>query len=99
MQTDILDNDGKNIIMKIRGLLVDILLEIDEKKCRDFMIYNGKDKLLYIKMLKVLHSILTASIPYYKKFRKDIEVIGYEANLYNVYIANKIINSKQHILP
>ena len=94
VQTDILDKDSKKIIMKIRGLLIDILLEIDEDKCKDFIIYPGKDKLLCIKMLKVSHSILVASILCYKKFRKNIEVIEHKVNPYNISIARKIINGK-----
>ena len=98
MQIDISDNNSKKIIIKIRDSLVDILLEIDKEKHRDFMIYCGKDKLLYVKMLKALWSILTASILYYKKFRKDIEAIEHEANPYDMHVDNKIISSKQYTL-
>ena len=84
--------------MQIRDSLVDILLEIDEVKYRDFIIYCSKYKLLYIKILKVLHGMLTTSTLCYKKFKKDIEVIGHEVNLFDIYVAKKIINSKQHIL-
>ena len=79
-QTNILDKNEKKIIMKIRGHLVDILLEIDKKKHRDFIIYYSKEKLLHTKILKALCSILIASILQYKKFRKVIEVIEYDKN-------------------
>jgi len=92
VQTNILDKNSEKIIMKIRGSLADIPLEIDENKHKDFVIYHRKEKLLYIKMLKVLCGILVASISCYKKFRKDIEVIEHEVNLYNIYLASKITN-------
>ena len=98
VQTEVPDEDGEKIIMKIRGSLVDILLEIDEEKYRDFVIYRGKEKLLYVKMLKALHGMLMASILYHKKFRKDIEAIGYVVNPYDICVANKIIDGKQHTL-
>ena len=98
VQTDVPDKDGEKIIMKIRGSLVDILLEIDEEKYKDFIIYRGKEKLLYVKMLKALYGMLMASILYYKKFRRDIEAIGYKVNPYDICVANKMINGKQHTL-
>ena len=98
VQTDVPDKDGEKIIMKIRGSLVDILLEIDEEKYKDFIIYRGKEKLLYVKILKALYSMLMASILYYKKFRRDIEAIGYKVNPYDICVANKMINGKQHTL-
>ena len=61
-QIDIPEKDGKKIIMKIMGSLVDILLEIDEDKHEDFIICYSKEKLPCMKMLKALHSILIASI-------------------------------------
>ena len=94
MQTDVWDKDSEKIIMKIRGSLVGILLEIDKDKHEDFIIYFGKNKLLYAKILKVLHDMLMASILHYKNFRKDINTIGHKANPCNIYIASKIINSK-----
>ena len=42
--------------------------------------------------------MLMASILYHKKFRKDIEAIGYVVNPYNICVANKIIDGKQHTL-
>ena len=74
-QASIPDKDSEKIIVKIRGLLVDILLKIDKDKHEDFIICYGKEKLLYVKMLKTSHSMLAASIFCCKKFRKDIKVM------------------------
>jgi hypothetical protein len=80
--------------MKIRDLLADTLLEIDKDKHKDFVICYRKEKLFYVKMLKALHSVLTTSILYYKKFRENIEAIEHKVNYYNIYMASKIANSK-----
>jgi hypothetical protein len=47
-------------------------------------------------MLMALYGMMIASILYYKKFRKDIESIGFEVNPYNICVANRQVNGKQH---
>ena len=47
MQIDIQDKNGKKIIMKIKGSLVGILLEIDENKCKDFIILQKREITLH----------------------------------------------------
>jgi hypothetical protein len=54
--------------------------------------YEGKTKVLYVKMLKAIYGMLQSSLLYYKKFCKDIESIGFEANLYDPHITNHIVN-------
>jgi hypothetical protein len=77
VQTEI-SLDGDKIIMKIRGQLVDILLELCPGVYDNYVIDEGKHKTLYVRMLKALYGMLISSILYYKKFRKDIESIGFE---------------------
>jgi hypothetical protein len=86
---------GERIIMKIRGPLVDILLEIAQEIYEPFMVYEGKAKVLYVQMLKALYGMLQSSLLYYKKFRGDIELIGFKVNPYDPCVANRIINGKQ----
>jgi hypothetical protein len=76
--------DGDKIITKIRGQLVDILLELCPGVYDDYVIDEGKHKILYVRMLKTLYGMLISSILYYKKFRKDIETIGFEVNPYDI---------------
>jgi hypothetical protein len=76
--------------MKIRGSLVDILLEICPGVYHNFVVYEGKgqQKILYVQMLMALYGMMIAPLLYYKKFRKDIESIGFEVNPYDVCVAN-----------
>jgi type I restriction-modification system DNA methylase subunit len=46
-------------------------------------------------MLMALYGMLISSILYYKKLRKDIELIGFEVNPYNICVANQMINGEQ----
>jgi hypothetical protein len=87
--------DGDKIIMKIRGQLVDILLELCPGVYDDYVIVEGKHKILYVRMLKAFYGMLISSILYYKKFRKDIESIGFEVNPYDICVANRKVNGKQ----
>jgi hypothetical protein len=87
---------GDKIIMKIRGSLVDILLEICPGVYDEYVIYEGKQKILYVQMLMALYGMMIASLLYYKKFRKDIEGIGFEVNPYDICVANRKVNGKQH---
>jgi hypothetical protein len=99
VQTSIPQGEGdEKIIMKIRGVLVDILLEMSPETYKDYVVYEGKNKVLYVQMLKALYGMMMASLLFYKKFRTDIESTGYEVNPYDHCVANKMINEKQHTL-
>jgi hypothetical protein len=94
VQTEI-DRGGVRIIMKIRGPLVDMLLEIDQTTYQDYVVYENGKKVLYVRMLKALYGMLVSSLLYYKKFKKDIESIGFQINPYDPCVANRVVNGKQ----
>ena len=62
------------------------------------IVYEGKHKVLYVQMLMALYGMMIASILYYKKFRKDIESVGFEVNPYDICVANRTVNGKQHMV-
>jgi hypothetical protein len=95
VQTKI-DLTGDKVIMKIRGQLIDLLLEICPGVYDKYVVYEGKHRVLYVRMLKALYGMLISSLLYYKKFRKDIESIGFEINPYDICVANRVLNGKQH---
>jgi hypothetical protein len=71
VQTDVAEKNhvkGERIIMKIRGPLIDMLNEIAPEIYQDYIVYEGTNKVLYIKMLKVIYGMLQSSLLYYKKF-------------------------------
>eukprot|EP00978_Attheya_sp_CCMP212_P020733 scaffold59680_cov31-Attheya_sp.AAC.1 len=93
VQTEI-DQSGEKTVMKIRGVLVEMCPEIYQ----DYVVTHGKDKILYVRMLKALYGMLVASLLYYKKFVKDIKSIGFILNPYDPCVANRMIKGKQHTL-
>ena len=66
VQTNVLQGEtDKTIIMKIKGELVNLLLEISPETYADFVIYEGKSKVLYVKMMKALYGMIKASVLYF----------------------------------
>ena len=66
VQTEVDPEDGI-ILMKIRGAMVDYLLEIDNLRYRDFVTVEDNKKILYVKMVKALCGMLKSSLLYYKQ--------------------------------
>ena len=97
VQTDI-PVSGEMVVMKIRGALVDMLVDMCPEKYQDYVIMHGKEKILYLRMLKALYGMLVASLLYYKKFVKDIKTIGFELNPYDPCLANRMVNGQQHTI-
>ena len=61
VQTEItLDQD--KIIMKKRGRLVDIIIEICPGVYDKYVWYEGKQNIIYVRILKTLYGILFSSI-------------------------------------
>ena len=92
-----LDEDGDRIVMKIRGAMVDMLLELDPKY-EEFVVFERGQKVLYVHILRAIYGMLQSGLLYYKKFRAAIEGRGYVVNDYDPCVANKMINGKQHTL-
>ena len=57
--------------------------------------YHKGVKQLIVQCENKIYGILTVSLIYYKKFRKNIADEGYEFNLYNPYVAKNVIKVSQ----
>ena len=97
VQTDV-DLKGDKIIMKIRGVLVDILCEMNPAIYTPYIVFERGKKVLYVRLLKALYGMLIASLLYYKRFVKDITTTGFKINPYDPCVANHIVNGKQHTI-
>ena len=51
---------------------------------------------VYVQVMRAIYGMLQAALLWYKKFRKDIESIGFQVNPYDPCVANRIIDGKQH---
>lgn len=88
--------DKERITMKIRGTLVDMLVELNSDLYRPHIVMEGKEMILYVQVLKALYGMLQSSLLFYKKLRADLEAIGFQVNPYDPCVANRIVNGQQH---
>jgi hypothetical protein len=86
-----LDNNQEKVIMKIWGILVDMLIEINPEMYGSYIVYEGNNRVIYVRMLRVLYGMIQSALVFYKKFRSDIETISFKVNDYDPCVANRII--------
>jgi Reverse transcriptase (RNA-dependent DNA polymerase) len=96
VQTDMEKIGSEKVIMKIRGVLVDMLISIDKELYEPFVTKERDEKILYVELLKALYGTLQAALLFYKKLKKDLESIGFKINPYDPCVANRTVNGKQH---
>ena len=91
--------DGKaRVVMKITGALVDLLVDIAPEIYGPHVVYENGHKVLYVQVVRTLYGMLVAALLWYKKFRADLESIGFTFNPYDPCVANRITNDKQHMV-
>ena len=70
-------DDNDRVMMKITGMLVGVLVQLDPNTYSKHVVYNNGKKTLYVWVLRALYGMLTSSLLWYKKFRKDLENYGF----------------------
>ena len=81
-------SNDERIVMKITGVLVDILVDIAPNIYSGYVVYEKEKKALCVKVLKALYDMLIAALVWYRKFRKDLVEIGFKFNQYDACVAN-----------
>lgn len=96
IQTEVEETDksGNRIIMKIRGVLVDLLSRV-VPEYREYVIEEGKGQVLYLRVKKAIYGMLESAMLFYKKLSGDLIKYGFEVNPYDPCVANKEINHAQ----
>ncbi|CAJ1948819.1 unnamed protein product [Cylindrotheca closterium] len=97
IQTQMPMDARSRVMMKITGLLVDMMIQLEPRYCDYVVIENGK-QVIYVRVLQAIYGMLEASMLWYKKLRGDMEKHGFIFNPYNGCIANKIVNGKQQTI-
>ena len=89
------DND-ETVLMLLRGKLAELLVKVDPKLYRKYVITLRKGILmLYVKLSKALYGMLRSALLFYKKLASELIKMGFEINPYNPCVANKMINGCQ----
>ena len=89
------DKDGDKIVMKMRGPLVDMLEKLDYSLYHDKVVWERKEKVLYLHMKRAIYGMLQSALLFYNKLRTDLEEDGFEINPYDPCVANKTVDGKQ----
>jgi hypothetical protein len=77
------------------GQMVDLLLDIDKDKYATFVTQEGKEKGIYVELIKAHYGALKAAKLFWLLLFGKLQVWGFEINGYDSCVANKIINCKQ----
>jgi hypothetical protein len=95
MQTCV-ENEKDMVFINIRGILVDILVEIAPDV---YKLYVSKEKKgvkqLLVQFQNALYGTMVASLLYYRKFFKSLTNVDFVINPYDPCVANKKIEGKQ----
>jgi hypothetical protein len=75
--------------------MADLLLEIDPEMYIPCIIYEGNEKVIYVKLLKALYGTLRAARLFWEKLSKQLMEWGFAINPYDQCMANKMIQGKQ----
>jgi hypothetical protein len=95
IQTRVEDEEDMAII-KLRGVLVDILVEMAPDFYKSYATTDKKGvKQLLVQCQNALYGMMVASLLYYRKFTKSLMEIRFELNQYDPCVANKMIKGKQ----
>ena len=95
VQTRVEDEKDMAFI-KIRGVLVDILVDIAPEVYRTYATKDKKGtKQLLVQCQNALYGTMVASLLYYRKFVKSLTDVGFVINPYDPCIANKMIDGDQ----
>jgi hypothetical protein len=90
------ENEKDMAFIKIRGVLVDILVEIATDVYKPYVSRDKKGmNQLLVQCQNAMYGTMVASILYYRKFVKSLADVGFIINPYNPCVANKIIEGKQ----
>ena len=93
MQVDM--PEGEIVYVRLTGIMVDKLLEIDFEMYSPFVVYEGKVKCLYVELLKALYGTLRAARLFWEKLSGKLLEWGFVPNPYDSCVMNKMINGKQ----
>ncbi len=92
------DEGHEHVFMKITGVLVDLLVEMDPQKYASHVVYENGCKVLYVLILRAIYGMLIEALVWYRKFRKDLESIGFKFSPYDPCVAWRMWKEKQQTI-
>jgi hypothetical protein len=91
-----IENEKDMAIIKIQGILVDMLVDIAPEVYTPYVTTDIKGvKQVIVQCLNAINGTMMASLMYYKKFCASLLSVGFTFNPYDPCVANKQIAGKQ----
>ena len=84
----------KNMVMKFRGELVDIMCDVNPEY-KKYAIEEKVKRVLYVRVLREIYGCIESALLWYELFSNMLKDLGFEINPYDRCTANKMIDGKQ----
>ena len=98
IQTKI-ENEEDMAIIKIRGILVEMLLAIAPEVYGPYVTTDKKGvKQIIMQCLNAIYGTMIASLLYYLKFCRTLKANGFTMNPYDPCVANRMVDGKQQTI-
>ena len=91
MQTDL----NEKVHMRLDGAMAELLLKIDAKLYRKYLVQHGNKSVMYVELQKALYGTLDASLLFWKELTRTLEGWGFKRNPYDWCVMNKTIDGHQ----
>jgi Reverse transcriptase (RNA-dependent DNA polymerase) len=88
------DMDEK-VYMKLEGKMAELLVKIDPKLYRKFILIENGKPVLYVELQKALYGTLKAALLFWKRLSSQLIEWGFTLNPYDTCVANKVIKGSQ----
>ena len=99
IQADVPIESGQDrITMKITGVLVDWLVEIEPETYAKYVVFENGEKTIYLIVTKAIYGMLVASVLWYKRLKSDLLTLNFKFNEYDPCIANRQVFGTQHTI-
>ena len=78
--------------IKLEGKMAELLVRIDPKMYRKHVRMENGRQVLYVELKKALYGTLKAPLLFWKKLTAELKKLGFEVNLYDWCVVNKMID-------
>lgn len=83
--------EEERVMMKIRGVLVDILVNMSPDTYKGYVVIENRHQVLYVQVLQAIYGMLQLALLWYNKFRADLEEQCFNFNPYDPCVANCMV--------
>ena len=98
IQTQV-DNKNEMAVIKIIGVLVDLIPDIDPQFYGNVVTKDKKsEKVLIVQCLNAIYRTMVASLLYYNKFVKTLKMTVFKLKPYDHCVANHLVNNNQQTI-